>query len=84
MHDDLKEESEEHTILDRKTLDYIYRLERKNFELSLDALKDLLYDYGFGSNDILLMDESQLLKAFTDLHDSHAMLRRLHSFYLIL
>ena len=61
--------------LDIKTLEYIYQLEKKYFELSPDALENLLSAYSPGDNYTLSMDKSQLLKTVIDLHDSHAMTR---------
>ena len=61
--------------LDIKTLEYIYQLEKKYFELSLDALKYLLSAYKPGDNYTLSMDKSHLLKTVIDLQDSHAMVR---------
>ena len=62
--------------LDIKTLEYIYQLEKKYFELSPDALKDRLSAYSpGGANYTLSMDKPQLLKAVIDLQDSHAMIR---------
>ena len=61
--------------LDIKTLEYIYQLEKKYFELSPDALKALLSAYSPGDNYTLSMDKAQLLKAVIDLPDSHAMIR---------
>ena len=60
--------------LDIKTLEYIYQLEKQYFELSPDALKDLLSAYSPGVNYTLSMDRSQLLKAVIDLQDRYAMI----------
>ena len=59
--------------LDIKTLEYIYLLEKKYFELSQDMLKDLLKGYRPGDNYSLSVDKSQLLKALIDLQDRYAL-----------
>ena len=61
--------------LDIKTLEYIYQLEKKYFELSHDALKYQLSAYSPGVNYTLSMNKSQLLKAIIDLQDSNAIVR---------
>ena len=61
--------------LDIKTLEYIYQLEKKYFELSHDALKNRLNIYRPGDNYTLSMNKSQLLKAIIDLQDSNAIVR---------
>ena len=48
--------------LDIKTLEYIYQLEKKYFELSPDALKYRLSAYSPGDNYTLSMDKSSYLK----------------------
>ena len=61
--------------LDIKTLEYIYQLEKKYFELSHDALENRLNIYRPGDNYTLSMNKSQLLKAVIDLQDSNAIVR---------
>ena len=64
-----------HSKLNIKTLEYIYQLEKKYFELSPATLESLLSAYSPGVNYTLSMDKTQLLKAVIDLQDNHAMVR---------
>ena len=63
-----------HSKLDIKTLEYIYQLEKKYFELSPDAFKYRLSVYKPGIKYTLSMDKAQLLKAVIDLQDRYAMI----------